>query len=140
MDGASAAASVIALVELSAKVLSLTVEYSNKVKSAKEDISRFRLELEAFIKVLRILQTLSQIPEATRLVALRSLSESIQQCKLELVHMQKKLEPTKSQNAMSRYGIRALKWPFENRELQNQIDVLERYKSIFSTALNVDQT
>lgn len=40
MDGVSAAASIIALVEISVKALSLTVEYSTQVKSAQEHISR----------------------------------------------------------------------------------------------------
>lgn len=140
MDGASAAASVIALVEMSAKVLSLTVEYSTQVKRAKEDIARFRLELEAFIKVLQSLQELAQNPEATKLVTLKSLTEPIRQCKVDLEHMLEKLEPSKGRKVMSRYGVRALSWPFESKELKNSIAVLERYKSNFSIALNTEQT
>lgn len=138
MDGVSAAVSLINLVEISARVLSLTVEYSTKVKNAKEDIARFRLELEALIKVLRSLQELVQT-EATPLVTFKSLAESIQQCELDLEHLQKKLEPGKGRKAMSRYGVRALKWPFESRELHSLIGNLERYKSTFSTALSADQ-
>lgn len=140
MDGVSAAASVVALVEISLKVLSLTVEYSAKVKTAKEDIARFRIELEAFIKVLQNLQELARSPEATKLVALKALAKSIRQCELDLESLQKKLEPSKGRKAMSRYGVRALKWPFESSELHNFMGTLERYKSTFSTALNTDQT
>lgn len=140
MDGVSAAASVIALVEISVKILSLTVEYSTQVKSAKEDIARFRLELDAFIKLLRSLHELAQNPEAKKLVTFKSLAQSIQQCKLDLENLYERLEPGKSRKAMSRYGIRALKWPFESKELHNLIDRLERYKSTFSTTLNADQT
>lgn len=138
MDGISAAASLINLVEISARVLSLTVEYSTQVKNAKEDIARFRLELEAFIKVLRSLKELAQT-EATQLITFKSLAESIKQCELDLERSQKKLEPGRGRKAMSRYGVRALKWPFESRELHNLIGNLERYKSTFSTALNADQ-
>lgn len=123
---------------MSVRVLSLTAEYSTQVKNAKEDIARFRLELEAFIKVLRSLQKLAQT-EATQLVTFKSLAESIKQCELDLERSQKKLEPGRGQKAMSRYGVRALKWPFESRELHNLISNLERYKSTFSTALNADQ-
>lgn len=140
MDGISAAASIIALVEMSVKVLSLTAEYSAQVKSAKKDIDRFHLELEAFIKVLRSLHELAQNTEATKLGTFRSLTRSIQQCGLDLEHLQMRLEPGKGQKAMSRYGVRALKWPFERKELYNLIGILERYKSTFSTALNADQT
>lgn len=140
MDGAGAAASVVALIEISAKIVLLTVEYATQVKSAKEDIARFRVELEAFVKVLQSLHELAQNPEAAKLVTFRSLTKSIQQCKLDLQLMQKRLEPSKSRKTMSRYGVRALKWPFESRELYNHIGILERYKSTFSTALNADQT
>lgn len=140
MDGVSAAASILALVEMSVKVLSLTAEYSVQVKSAKKDIDRFHLELEAFIKVLRSLHKLAQNTEATKLGTFRSLTESIQQCELDLEHLQTRLEPSKGRKAMSRYGFRALKWPFERKELHNLIGILERYKSTFSTALNADQT
>lgn len=140
MDGISAAASVIALVDISAKILSLTVEYSVQVRSAKEDISRFHRELKAFIKVLESLQKLIKNREATKLVVLKSLAESMEQCELDLVNLQKKLEPSKGRKRMSRFGVRAFKWPFEDKELQHLIGILERHKSTFSTALNADQT
>ncbi|MCJ1423271.1 hypothetical protein MMC29_001153 [Sticta canariensis] len=105
MDGISAAASIIALVEMSVKVLSLTAEYSAQVKSAKKDIDRFHVELEAFIKVLRSLHELVQNTEATKLGTFRSLTQSIQQCGQDLEHLQMRLEPDKSQKAMSRYGV-----------------------------------
>lgn len=140
MDGVSAAASIIALVEMSVKVLSLTAEYSAQVKNAKKDIDRFHLELEAFIKVLRSLHELAENTEVTELETFRSLTRSFQQCKLDLEHLQMRLEPGKGQKAMSRYGLRASKWPFERKELYNLIGILERYKSTFSTALNADQT
>jgi hypothetical protein len=40
MDGLSGAASIIAVVEISAKVVSLCVQYSVAVKDAKRDIER----------------------------------------------------------------------------------------------------
>ncbi len=70
----------------------------------------------------------------------RSLNENIQQCSIHLEHLQKKLEPGKRRKAMSRCGIRALKWPFERKELEKDLGVLERYKSTFTAALNTDQT
>lgn len=141
MEAVGAAASIVGLLEISLKVLSLTVEYSTQVKSAKEDISRFRLELEAFIQAVRSLHELSQNPEASKLVTFNSIarSGSIQQCELDLKNLQTKLKPSKGDRAMSRYGVRALKWPFESKELHNLLVALERYKSTFSTALNADQ-
>ena len=140
MDGVSAAASVVALVEIAVKVGSLCAEYYSHVKSAKKDIDRFHLEVEALIKVLRNLRQLAQKPGAARLFTSNALDEHIQSCLSDLRHFKEKLEPGKGRKAMSRYGIRALKWPFQSKELEKVIGVLERYKSTFSTALNVDQT
>ena len=140
MDGVSAAASVVALVETSFKVLSLCAEYYFHVKNAKQDADRFCLEVKAFINVLQNLNRLARGPAAPRLFASRSLNDEIQQCLLHLEHLRKKLDPGKGRKAMSRYGIRALKWPFERKELEKDIGVLERYKSTFNATLSIDQT
>ena len=140
MDGVSATASVVALVETSLKIVSLCAEYYSHVKNAKKEVDRFSREVEAFINVLENLDKLAQNPGTTRLFATRSLNENIKRCLVDLEHLQKKLEPGKGRKTMSRYGIRALKWPFENKELEKNIGVLERYKSTFTAALNTDQT
>ena len=132
MDGVSAAASVVALVETSLKVVSLCVEYCSHVKNAKKDADRLYLEVKALSSVLQNLDKLARSP--------RSLNEDIKQCLIHLEHLQKKLEPGKGRKAMSRCGIRALKWPFERKELEKDLGVLERYKSTFTAALNTDQT
>ena len=140
MDGVSAAASVVALVETSLKVVSLCVEYCSHVKNAKKDADRLCLEVKALSSVLQNLDKLARSPRATRLFASRSLNEDIKQCLIHLKHLQKKLEPGKGRKAMSRCGIRALKWPFERKELEKDLGALERYKSTFTAALNTDQT
>lgn len=110
LDGVSAAASIVALIDTSLKVVSLCAEYYSHVKNAKKDIDRFSLELQAFINVLHNLVKLARNPVvATRLFASRSLNDDIERCLLDLERLQKKLDPGKRQKAMSRYGIRALK-------------------------------
>ena len=140
MDSVSAAANILALIEISGKVASLFAEYYSHVKSAKKDIYRFHLEVRAFIKVLQNLYKLAQEPRAKKLFTLNALEEPIKSCLSDLRQFKEKLEPGEGRKAMSRYGIRALKWPFESKELEKAIGMLERYKSTFSTALNVGQT
>ena len=141
LDGVSAAASIVALIDTSLKVVSLCAEYYSHVKTAKKDIDRFSLELQAFIKVLHNLDKLARNPVgATSLCASISLNDDIKRCLLDLERLQKKLDQGKRQKPMSRHGIRAFKWPFESKELEKDIGVLERYKSIFNAALNIDQT
>lgn len=140
MDGVSAAASVVSLIEISFKVASLCVKYYSNVKHAKEYIDRFSLEVNAFINVLQNLEKLARNPGATRPFASKSLNEDIKRCLLDLERLRKKLTPGKGQKTMRQCGFRALKWPFETKKLEKDIGVLERYKSTFSAALNTDQT
>lgn len=136
MEVVGAAASVLALIEASLKVSSLCAEYYSHVKNAKKEVGRFNQEVKAFINVLQDLDKLVQNPRAARLFA--SLDENIKSCSLHLQHLQKKLEPGKNRMAMRR--IRALKWPFESKELEKELGELERYKSMFNVALGTNQT
>lgn len=140
MEVVSAAASVGALVEISLKVTSLCAEYYTQVKSAGNDINRFRLEVQALANVLQSLQKLAEKPAAEKLLTARSLTGSIESCLRDLKGLKEKLDPGRGRKAMSRYGVRALKWPFVGKELEKTIIILERHKSTFNTALNTDQT
>lgn len=136
MEVVGAAAGVLALIEASLKVSSLCAEYYSHVKNAKKEVGRFNQEVKAFINVLQDLDKLVQNPRAARLFA--SLDKNIKSCSLHLQHLQKKLEPGKNRMALRR--IRALKWPFESKELEKEIGELERYKSTFNVALGTNQT
>ena len=109
LDGVSAAASVVALIDTSLKVVFLCAEYYSRVKNARKDVDRFSVEFKAFINVLQNLDNLARNPGATRLFASKLLNDDVQRCLLDLKRLQKKLDPGKGREAMSRYGIRALK-------------------------------
>ena len=140
MDAVSAAVSLITLVEASLKIASLCTQYHANVKHAQKDISRLHLEIKAFTNVLQNMQNLAQNPKAAPLFMTNELRESMQSCLSHLKETGEKLESSKGRKTMSRYGFRALKWPFESKELEKNITVLERYKSTFSAALNINQT
>ena len=59
MDGVSATASVVALIETSLKVVSLCAECYSHVKNAKRNADRLCLEVKAFISVLQHLDKLA---------------------------------------------------------------------------------
>lgn len=96
LDGVSAAASVLTLIETSLKVASLYAKYYSNVKSAKKDIHWFSLEVNAFIIVLQNLDKFARNPGATRFFASKSLNRDIGRCLLDLERLQKKLNPGKS--------------------------------------------
>lgn len=41
---------------------------------------------------------------------------------------------------MARFGLRALKWPFEREDINRVAQTLNKSRDILSAALNIDQT
>ncbi|KAI9834042.1 MAG: hypothetical protein M1819_003327 [Sarea resinae] len=140
MEGLGVAANVIAVVELSAKIASLCIQYSRAVKHAKLDIERLREEVISFAELLRAVERLLQGPDNKRLSTSQKLRDALGDCFLQLTQLNKTLDSGKKKKIMSRFGVRAFKWPFERKEVDNVIKNLERCKQTVSLALQVDQT
>jgi hypothetical protein len=140
MDGLSGAASVIAVIDISAKMVSLCFRYSMAVKDAKGDIERVQGKLNDIAHILEQIKQLLNSQDKTRLSSTRGLSSSLAQCLTELESLQVGLEPRKTRKTMSRLGFRALKWPFTSKQVDKIISNLEGYEQTFSLALQVDQT
>ena len=140
MDGLSVAANVIAVVDISAKIASLCFQYSVAVKNAKEDIGRLQRKVNDIKDVLGEVQHLLDGRDKTRLSATNKLLDSLKECFLQLEELKTQLEPGNTRKAMSRFGVRALKWPFTSKEVEKIVVSLERYEQTFSLALQADQT
>jgi Fungal N-terminal domain of STAND proteins len=140
MDGLSAAANVIAVVDICAKIASLCFQYSVAVKNAKEDIGRLQRKVNDIKDVLGEVQQLLDGRDKTRLSATNKLLDSLKECFLQLEELKTQLELGKTRKAMSQFGVRALKWPFTSKEVEKIVASLERYEQTFSLALQADQT
>ncbi|KAF2732552.1 hypothetical protein EJ04DRAFT_469956, partial [Polyplosphaeria fusca] len=144
MDGLSGAASVIAVVDISAKVASLCLQYSVEVKHAKSDIERLHRKVNDTKTILEKLQQLLDKQGKTQLLTTNTLLDPLQRCSEELkkveATLQAKLEPSGRRKAMQRIGLRALKWPLTSKEVEKTVLNLEKYGHTFSLALQVDQT
>jgi hypothetical protein len=68
------------------------------------------------------------------------LFKSLKQCLRELPELGEELKPGKTRKTMSRFGARALKWPFTCKQVEKFISSMEGYKQTFTLALQVDQT
>jgi predicted RNase H-like nuclease (RuvC/YqgF family) len=134
------ASSVIAVVDLSAKVFSLCLQYSREVKNAKDDIEKLSKEVATFQATARELQTLVEGPRGKELKASQQLTSAIKDGRLRLEELERQLQRSSCRKSMSRFGLRALKWPFESKEIKGTIEDLERYRGTISLALNIDQT
>ncbi|PTD02375.1 hypothetical protein FCULG_00012071 [Fusarium culmorum] len=127
------ASSVIAVVDLSAK-------YSQAVKNAKDDIEKLGKEVAAFRATTEELKTLIDGPRSQELKASQQLRFAIEDGRSRLEKLEQQLQPSTGRNRMSRFGLRAFKWPFESKDVKGTIEDLERCRENISLALNIDQT
>ena len=140
MDGLSGAASVIAVIDITAKIASLCYQYSIAVKDAKNDIERVQRKVSDITRVLEKIKELLDGRDKAQLSTTHDLFESVGKCLQELEDLKVKLEPRKARKTMSRFGIRALKWPFTSKQVERIISSLQGYENTFTLALQVDQT
>ena len=140
MDGLSGTASVIAVIDLSAKIISLCLQYSAAVKNAKKDIERLHRTVSDIKDVFGQVKQLLDGRDKTLLSATHNLSDSLKECLLQLEELKTRLEPGKTRKSMSRFGVRALQWPFTSDEVEMLVVRLERYEQTYTLALQVDQT
>lgn len=135
MDVLSAAASVIAVIQLTGSIVEICGGYISKVKNAKEDILHLQREVGALSGVLMMLNELLKGPDGTALTTSQSLFVHISKCSSSLAKLKGKIEPS-----VRKWGFQALKWPLQKSEFKDIINDIERYKTLFSLALQVDQT
>ncbi|KAJ4041197.1 hypothetical protein NW753_010605 [Fusarium oxysporum] len=134
------ASSVIAVVDLSAKVLSLCLQYSREVKEAKDDIERLRKEVATFEATAEELKALLEGPRGTELKASQQLVSAMEDGYTMLGKLEQRLRPSTGRKAMSRFGVPALKWPIESKDVKGTIQNLERCRGNISLMLTIDQT
>jgi hypothetical protein len=138
------AASVIAVIDLSAKVASLCFRYYSAVKNARADIERLQLELESLKTALEGARRLLEGPDSMRLQTSHAVRDGLCGCLSKLTELETKLEEKSNagttKRAMSAFGIRALKWPFETKEVNRIIAALGQCRDTLSTALTIDHT
>ncbi|KAJ3457025.1 hypothetical protein MRS44_014166 [Fusarium solani] len=142
MEGLGAAASVIAVVDMSAKVASLCTDYFKAVKNARSDIECLQSELASLTIVLRGAERLVKGPDGNKLQTTEELEAALAEASVQLQRLIDELERKhgRTRKVMSRFGIRALKWPFESSEVDGIIQSLDRNQDTISAALMVDNT
>ena len=140
MECLGVAANVIAVIDLSANVASLCFQYLTAVKDAKKDIERLQAEASQVGDILREVQRLLHGPDGARLSASMKLRNSLKDCYLQLKELEEQLAPGKAHKVMSRFGVRALRWPFKAKDVKKIVTSLERCKQTIALVLQVDQT
>lgn len=77
---------------------------------------------------------------AVRLPASDPAVAAIEQSLREITELEDHLNPKMGGKTMRRVGLRALKWPFTSKQMDEYFTKLERRKAMLSLALNADQT
>ena len=136
METLGVAASVIAAIDISARVISLCSQYFNEVQDARGDIERLRAKVNSINVALENAQQFLDALEGNRLPAHRMLYQPLNDCHAQLRNVQDRLEPGKARRGRYRLGLRALKWPFKDKEMESVVSALEQCKSnIYNTLL-----
>jgi hypothetical protein len=144
MEGLGAAASVIAVGELAAKVATLCLKYSSAVKNARSDIKRLLQYTDSLKTTVDGAQKIFSGPHGARLETSQKLRAALNATYAQLIDIATKLEEKlytdRRVKAMRLVGLRALKWPFESKDVDKIIANLQREQDSFLAALQIDQT
>ena len=139
MEALGVAANVIAVVDISVKVLQVCSEYAKEAKNAKVEIQELRQEVENLRDTAQKVQQLFQSPQGTRLRASQDLLNKIKESLSILSDVNGKLQPP-SKHSLWRRGFRSLKWPFQSGEVHRIVGRLSRSSISISHILQVEQT
>ena len=105
MDGLSAAASVIAVIQISGHVFDLCRTYYFEVRNARKDIQRLRDEVTSLQDVLTNVADLPDSPGSAKLsiLGLNQSDGPLQQCRTELTELATKLEAGQGKDKMKQF-------------------------------------
>jgi hypothetical protein len=144
MDGLGSATNVIAVINTFVKVASLCFQYCSTVKNAKSNIEHLQGELDRLKITLEDARRLLEGPNGVRLQTSQRFWDALHGCSSQLTELEtkleKKLSPGIARKMMSPFGVRALRWPFESKDVDGIIMTLERCQGTVSAALTIDQT
>ncbi|KAE8389669.1 hypothetical protein BDV23DRAFT_184267 [Aspergillus alliaceus] len=140
MEPLSGAASVIAVIQLTGTIIQICSTYIGKVKDAKEDIIRLQQSIKALAVVLGALNKLLHESKGSELSTSRKLLSDVAFCSSTLTKLRERIDPDSTQKSRRRWTFHALKWPLKRTEVDKAINDIVEYKTLFSLALEIDQT
>jgi ankyrin repeat domain-containing protein 50 len=141
MDGLSAAASAIAVIQISFQIFDFCMTYYLNVKDARNDIQRLRNEIISLQDILISVIDLVNAPNSGSMHTLDLVNKdegSLKQCQLELTALAAKLDPGETSSKF-KLALRTVKWPLNSKEVHKTLAAISRYKSLFVLALTTDQ-
>lgn len=139
MDGLSTAASIIAVIGLTAKIPSTCLEYGRNVKNAKTDIIRLHSELRNLEDILKGAKKLCEDPPTSNFGLLnKPLHNCFVDCTKGLSKLFAKLEPGNRNKWAAKIRLRALKWPFESKQIDQNIRRIAGHQETITLAFHIN--
>ena len=145
MDPLSVTASIIAVIQLAQKVLSICYDFRRWIKSVPKELQQITSEVISLRDVLECLMKLADSVEtagsngSSQLSSLKLLvapDGSLSKCLAELAALERKLTPIVGMKAIGK----ALDWTLKEGEVKDTLDRIGRIKATLNLALTADQT
>jgi hypothetical protein len=137
MEALGPASSIIAVIQISGSVAKVCGGYISDVKDARQDIERLQQKVTTLRGVVERLAEISDQTKAKPVSLPSHVMGSLRQCLQDLQKLQDGLQPKTRRKAMSKVGWRALKWPLSKRDVNEEVQRLEGYFTIFNTAFHM---
>jgi len=138
MDPIGFTGTLIAIIQVSFKIVSVCYEYRSNFKDAPRDISRIADEVANVGDVTRRLLKIAEGDSDSSLPSLKSMSKSggiLQQCLAELLDLKTTLKLGKMASLKT-----ALVWPLKQKEVEKWLQAIGRIKSTLQLAISADNT
>ncbi|KAK2779211.1 hypothetical protein FQN52_002507 [Onygenales sp. PD_12] len=138
MEALGAAASVITIVEVSAKAATSCLKYINRVKASKVERKLLQDGVKSLLDTLNDVARLLDGPNSSKLSASQKLRQAVHDCLPELQDLEKRLRPKKARKITFLARFRDLKWPFEGNEAERRLARIKECRETLSLALHID--
>ena len=127
---------LIAIIQVSNKIVSVCYEYRNGVRNASREISQILAEVASVGDIAQRLLKTAESDYSADLPSLQSLTgddSTLRKCLDELIDLKAGLKQGKSGGLKS-----ALVWPWKRPEVEKRVQVIERVKLTLQLALSAD--
>ena len=141
MDGVGSASAILAVAQVAWNVYKLCRKYYSEVKEARKEIQTLSLEVMLLADLLTNVSDLANDEDSVSFSNISLLGQQngpLDQCRELLNTLKTQLDPGEGESKMRRYGKRALKWPFRNKDIENLLSRIGKHKETLNMALAAD--
>jgi hypothetical protein len=140
MDGVSAAASIIAVIQISQTVATILKDYYTSVRDARKDIQRLYNAVNSLEAIVTCIKDLDSTYDGRFLSSplLQNPQGPLQQSKVELECIRNVLGPPASTRKKLESAARSLKWPFHKKDIEKIISVIDGHVSRLSLQIGME--